>query len=341
MSGRVLIVGGGLSGLSVASALWNRGVDFLIIDQPLPGAASQVAAGIINPIVFKRLSLSWGWEQFFPFASEFYLNWEQHTGSKFFNQVRIRRQLPDETEIRQWESKRAQSEIHRQVLSEIQAVDDDFIIKPRSRAQAVVEGGALLNVPVFIEALRKFFAAIDKCRKGFFRYDSLESSPNAMWNYEGMVFSAVVFCEGYRVSQNPFFAEHDIIPCKGEVLHYDNPGLPGDEIQYRKLNLVPSGAVMLAGSNYHNHDTSIGPDPGGVQDISQSVKEAFKEMPRLREVKWGIRPTTIDRRPRIKEHSLLRGLWMFNGMGSKGALSAPLLADQFVRERLLLHGALS
>jgi len=334
MNKRVLIVGGGLSGISVAAALWKRGYDFLVIDKALPGAASHVAAGIINPIVFKRLALSWGWEVFFPFAIDFYRNWEKCTASAFFSLVRIRRQMPDATEIVQWENKRNQSEIHRQFLSEIEEVKNDFIIKPRSMTEAFVEGGAILNVPKFMNAMASFFTGQDKWKPDSFDYTKLERTDDGSWVYEGNTYSSVVFCEGYRVAQNPFFSDHEIIPCKGEVLHFDNPGLPDNEIQYRKLNLVPNGTRMLAGSNYHNHDMSEGPYPGGVEELTELVKDAFHQAPTLKDVKWGIRPTTIDRRPRIREHRVLRGLWMFNGMGSKGALSAPWLADEFVSKNL-------
>jgi len=335
MTARVLIVGGGLSGISVATALRNHGVDFLVLDKPLPGSASHVAAGIINPIVFKRLALSWGWEEFFPFAFDFYRKWEQCTSAQFFSLVRIRRQMPDFTEIQQWENRRAQSDLHFKFLSEIKSVEPEFIIRPRSDYEAFVEGGALLDVRKFIDVVKTVFTENKNWENSLFEYSKIDQHADGRWCYEGRFFSSVVFCEGYRVAQNPFFPDHEIIPCKGEILHYDNPGLPHDEIQYRKLNLVPLGSLMIAGSNYHNRDAEEGPHRGGAEELSGWVKESFHTPPVLREIKWGIRPTTIDRRPRIRQHSSLKGLWMFNGMGSKAALSAPFLADEFVRDSLL------
>jgi glycine/D-amino acid oxidase-like deaminating enzyme len=330
----VLIVGGGLSGISVASALLDRAYPFFVFDKPLSGCSSAVAAGIINPIVFKRLSISWGWEDFFSFACAFYQKWEQETGQFFFSNARVRRQMPDVVEIQQWDRKRAESELHRRLLSEITKVNESFIIKPRSSSEAFVEGAALLDVPKFLNAARILLRQKGKWHETYFDYSELKRQSDGTWLYGGVVYKAVVFCEGYRVINNPFFPDHEIIPCKGEVLHYENPGLPEHEIQYRKINLVPYGDLMLAGSNYHNHDISDGPDADGVAELISLTEDCFYESPVLKEVRWGIRPTTLNRRPRIRCHPSLSGLWMFNGMGSKGALSAPWLALRFVHDEL-------
>jgi glycine/D-amino acid oxidase-like deaminating enzyme len=49
-----IIVGGGLAGSILALELINRGADLLLIDRPLAGAASPIAAGIANPVTGKR-----------------------------------------------------------------------------------------------------------------------------------------------------------------------------------------------------------------------------------------------------------------------------------------------
>jgi glycine/D-amino acid oxidase-like deaminating enzyme len=117
-------------------------------------------------------------------------------------------------------------------------------------------------------------------------------------------------------------------------LEFSNPGLPENEIQYRKVNLVPFGENMLAGSNYHNHDFREGPDEDGLAEIEKLARESFRVELELKNQRWGIRPTTHDRRPRILQHPNWKNLWMFNGLGSKGALSGPLLARNFVKEDL-------
>ena len=50
----------------------------------------------------------------------------------------------------------------------------------------------------------------------------------------------------------------------------------------------------------------------------------------------GIRPTTPDRRPIVGKHPKYEGLYLFNGLGTKGYMIAPLVAKEFVNQ--LLNG---
>ena len=49
----------------------------------------------------------------------------------------------------------------------------------------------------------------------------------------------------------------------------------------------------------------------------------------------GIRPTVIDRRPLLGSHPVEKRLFVFNGLGTRGLLMGPLLAEwlyQFIEE---------
>jgi glycine oxidase len=46
----------------------------------------------------------------------------------------------------------------------------------------------------------------------------------------------------------------------------------------------------------------------------------------------GIRPTSPDRRPLIGEHQTFKGIFVFNGLGTKGYLIAPPLAQRWVQQ---------
>ena len=58
MSPEILIVGQGLAGTLLAFELERAGVSFAIADAGHEGAASSVAAGVINPITGRRLALA-------------------------------------------------------------------------------------------------------------------------------------------------------------------------------------------------------------------------------------------------------------------------------------------
>ena len=45
---------------------------------------------------------------------------------------------------------------------------------------------------------------------------------------------------------------------------------------------------------------------------------------------YGFRPTTLDRKPFLGEHPIIKNAFIFNGMGSKSVLMAPLLGKQLL-----------
>ena len=54
----------------------------------------------------------------------------------------------------------------------------------------------------------------------------------------------------------------------------------------------------------------------------------------------GMRPTVADRRPMMGKHPDAKGLFIFNGLGTKGYMLAPLLSlemAQFMTEGKALH----
>ncbi len=50
----------------------------------------------------------------------------------------------------------------------------------------------------------------------------------------------------------------------------------------------------------------------------------------VQEQRWAIRPASYDRHPLIGPHDLHRNVFCLNGLGSKGTLMAPLLAEMLI-----------
>ena len=92
----ILIIGQGLAGTMLAWELERAGIAFEIADCGHEGAASAVAAGIINPITGRRLVKSWRYESWFPVARESYRALETALGTTLWHDMRIRRTFADE-----------------------------------------------------------------------------------------------------------------------------------------------------------------------------------------------------------------------------------------------------
>ena len=80
----MLIVGAGLSGICVSLQLLKRGCSVTLVDNQ-KNVSSRVAVGMINPLVFRRMTKSWRVDEFLPYLKTFYRELEKET--KYFGMV--------------------------------------------------------------------------------------------------------------------------------------------------------------------------------------------------------------------------------------------------------------
>ena len=97
----ILIVGAGLAGICVARRLHENQIKFKIIDQGF-NESSKVAAGVINPLVFRRTTKSWRVDEFLPVAVDFYTNLGKSWGNNYYESIPIRRAFSHLQEKETW-----------------------------------------------------------------------------------------------------------------------------------------------------------------------------------------------------------------------------------------------
>jgi glycine/D-amino acid oxidase-like deaminating enzyme len=79
-----LLVGHGVAGALLGWELRRRGHRVLVYDAPQPDSASNVAAGLMNPVAGKRFALSWRAAELLPTAAATYRRLEAELGQQFF-----------------------------------------------------------------------------------------------------------------------------------------------------------------------------------------------------------------------------------------------------------------
>ena len=129
-----------------------------------------------------------------------------------------------------------------------------------------------------------------------------------------------------------FFGHLPLVPNKGQVLRIKFEGHKVDEmINYGNFLMPIDNGEYRLGATYELND----PNPNITEEARISFLEGLKDIlpytPRVLEHEVGYRPTVRDRRPLLGEHPAHKGMYIFNGLGSKGVIQAPYCAHHLVQ----------
>lgn len=327
-----LIIGQGLAGSLLARELIALDQDVLVVDDYHSSSSSTVAGGLINPVTGKRLTLQPGIDYLLPAAERLYRNLEQRAGGHFFYPLPMLRIFQDETE-RSYFERRMDDPAYVPYIQPLPASD-------LLRDVHAPYGGCIqtrcgfLRLKEMLEWLREQFMIANSHVGTSYRHEELTVSASGV---EWGLYRArsIIFCEGYRGAQNPWFSHLPFQLAKGEILDGvpDRPIHPHDHIINAGRWLLPEpdghyrfGATM----EWDTLDTHI------TKTARETLKAAFQE--RFPATGFtvtgqtaGVRPATTDRHPFIGSHHAQPVVKIFNGFGAKGGLLIPWYARQFAK----------
>ncbi len=322
----LLIVGAGLAGICLAYQLHKEGVPFQVIDSGV-NVSTDIAAGIINPIVFRRVTTSWRVTDFLPEAVAFYAELSLAWGKTYFKEIPIRRAFSHQQEMDLWTQK--------QHLPEYET-----FLKPLDEQDASCDtvlntfGTGRVNQSGYVEAslLRqdglKWLSEKKYLQRETFIHADLNPETGA---YHGMTYSAVVFCEGYQGIYNPWFSHLPLEATKGEVLTIESTEITEKESINRKCFVLPVGNHQFkVGATYNWNSPNTTLTQEGKDLLCEQLKSLTDSSFSILNHQAGIRPTVLDRRPLVGTHPSYKKLKILNGLGAKGFLIAPLLAKELV-----------
>lgn len=323
---KVLIVGAGLSGICLTYQLLDKGVSVTLIDNGVNNS-SRVAAGMINPIVFRRMTKSWRIDEMLPFAKQFFQHLEQQLNCSFYQPITIRRFFSSEQERGLWIEKQNLPDF-KNYMEELS--DEDDCIHPHANqfGSGRVKESAHILADVFLsESIKDLKSKVNYVNDGCKYSDFIAESAT----YKGKIYDQIIFAEGYLGVENPWFNHLPLTQTKGETLTILLNDLNSTESFNRKCFLLPlEENTFKIGSTYTWNDPSLNVTKEARELILNNFTFLSEETPTILSQEAGIRPTTVDRRPIIGNHPIYSKLSIFNGLGAKGYLIAPLLAFEFV-----------
>jgi glycine/D-amino acid oxidase-like deaminating enzyme len=317
-----LIVGQGLAGSLIAWELMQRHCKVLVIDNGGENA-SQIAAGLINPITGMRLVKSSDVDLLLPIAKCYYQTLEQFFHQRFYIEKPMLRLFKHKKELNTARNKCRDSG-YQDYLGDIKTTSElnapfGFITQKQT--------GYLLTQPL-LTALKDFFINQHSYQQCQFNYADITLGADLHW--QGITCKKIIFCEGYQVCHNPWFSQLPFQPVKGEILTLSSATpLPGAMLNYGHWFIPLAAGLFRTGATFdHELDTlctEIGKNNllNSLQKILPMTKTAT-----LIKHQANIRPCTLDKSPFIGQHPLHPQLLLFNGFGAKGSLQIPYYSQQ-------------
>lgn len=323
-----LIIGQGIAGTLFSDLLSQAGKRFIIIDDNCTANASQTAAGMYNPVVLKRFSPVWQGAAQIQTAKQQIAQLEKRLNHTLDYPLPIYRVFHDDNEQTTWLKKAQQAPLAGLLSSTIIKNDNSHIMAPHGLGE--VHLGGRVNLSLLLSSYQQYLLSKQQLRQQVFDYHALEIHDNNVV-YDDIVATNVVFCEGYGLTQNPYFNYLPMPGNKGEVLIVRVPDL-------QLTNAIKSGVfimplpemgddVYFVGATYHWHDKDSTPTEAGKQQLLDKLSTLIDATVEIIEHRAGMRPTVSDRRPLLGQHETYTPLYLLNGLGTRGVMLGATMAQ--------------
>lgn len=317
-----IIIGFGLAGLHTAYELQKRNQSFLVIDNH-QNNASDVAGGIINPLILKRFTKAWMAEKFVPEAKNKYRSLEKYLSKTYFHPTPIYRKINSIKEQNDWlaaSGNLALSEFMGGKLNTLKEL-------PNPHHYGKVLKSSFIDIKNLIQDYRYTLINNESFLEEKFDYQKLQISPDEII-YKNTKARNIIFCEGIGMLNNPFFNKLPLIGNKGEYLILRIPNLEIKPIIKTSMALIPLGNNLYKfGATYSRDYTNTLPEKESKKKLIKKLEEIISVPYKIIKTEVGIRPTVRDRKPLIGKHPKNHNFYLFNGLGTHGIMTAPTLAN--------------
>jgi len=323
----LIIVGKGLAANTVASRLQEHQLSYCIIGDPALSNCSRIAAGLWNPIVFKRMTLSWKADELITELKTFYTSIEKRTNSQFYHERVIHKPFFSEEEKAFW-IKKSKIDLQQFVDPHIYTAgpQNKNLVVPNS--YGVVKNCGNINMQKFLSACETLHS---ENLHETFDHSQLEISEDHI-AYKTIKARSIVFCEGHLVKNNPFFNWIPMNSVKGELLEIETNEieLNNEILNHNAFIFKLKNNTYKIGATYNWKELNEEPTEIGSAELKEKLTGLITAPYKIIDHKAGVRPSTIDRRPIIGRHPSYKNLFVFNGLGTKGVMLAPYFSKKFV-----------
>lgn len=325
-----LILGQGLAGSALAWHLTAAGQRVCVIDDGHRSSSSIVAAGLINPLAGMRFNCRPEFADWLRAAHAWYEALTPVCGAQVYHPLPMLRLFRSE----------AQKRFHRRRREDVatrELLDEAFDVGRCPEPIEAPYGGFLqrhtgyVDLPLLLGRLRAWLCERGALIEQPFNPAALQTGPPVQIG--GITAARIVFCEGARLRDNPWFGDLPLAPDRGEILDLRSADWQPRYIINGAHWLVPlaDGTIRLGATHDHQQ-----------LDLTPRATDRDKLLDGLRQIapdarvtvidqRVGIRPGTSDRYPLLGRHPDHPALWVCNGFGARGALSIPWYTGRLAR----------
>jgi glycine oxidase len=321
-----IIVGQGLAGSTLAMNLLALNKSIWVIDMPSENNCSRIAAGLFNPITGMGIVETWLAEVIFSELKQFYQQAEKTVAAKFFFPQTLYRPFQSAQEQNNWMAKTADKGVSSFVEAVFTNPQYEAVVKNPFGGILIKQSGHV-DTSMLLLAVQRYLIEKGLCSSEKFEMAKLVIEQSRV-TYKNVEAEKIVFCTGVD-TLSPYFDWLPIRKLKGETLTIELKNHP-QKILNKGVYVVPTTLPNLfkAGATYSLGDVSPATTEAARHELTEKLTALLREEYDVIKQEWGIRPTTIDRRPILGAHPKYSNLIIFNGLGTKGVSLAPYFSKQ-------------
>lgn len=321
-----LIVGQGLAGSAAALALRARGKSVLVVDRSDSWSASRVAAGLITTLAGKSMNPGKLQGQALTHARTWYHRLEKEWGCNMLHDMPVLRLYDDLKQRNKLVQKK-------DIVSEwLECADVTVDLKQwhGSSGGFCMRHTGWLDTKLYLAQVRRQLVNGDAFLEADFDQADVGLS-NAGVNWNGVSAAKLLLCQGafgLGGGEHDWFGYVPHRSAKGDILTVVAPSLEENEIVNRNGWMIPmGGGRWKCGATYVWEGLNGDLLDSGREEVERRIRSLTPARFEVEKHEVGARPIIRKSQPVVGCHPKYNQLLFFNGLGSKGVIYAPFVAE--------------
>jgi glycine/D-amino acid oxidase-like deaminating enzyme len=326
-----LIIGQGLAGTCLAWTLHRRGISFYIVDNANENSSSRVAAGLITPVTGMRAVKTWNWQTAIQAAKQLYRSTESLLGTTFFE---------DRIGLRLFESNDERRRVEERLREAPDATIEAYDEKRQATDSQLYENGfggfemqsSRLDTVRFVQHSSEYFQKLgcfSRCEFDIHQ-DVDRGRARLLIPRLGLEADFLALALGTRdtAAHQTWFPGFRLSAVHGDILTLAIENFCETRTIHRGIWLTPtSNKHYLLGATYRRDGSNGRPSPEGQIELVGKLGTWLKRPFEVVSHRAAMRPGTFDQKPLLGNSPIDSRIWLLNGLGGKGSLYAPLMAE--------------